>query len=220
MPDELTIAEIQQAVFEYRANFKEPATNSLYGERQGEIIKALQKALSPWHVGFENISWNQAAKNVAEVQCTFAVPSLLAALQLGVVGVTMSAFNPDWSRARQGVSLFQTAADALKASTGQDFQSQLITLGFHVKPGAKPFKAVLGQFVNSVALGANDASMYGVSVYAGDYSFVIDGSAIVQGGVFIKLIRNFAAEKRFEEMAKILYSDEETILRRLGMKLQ
>jgi hypothetical protein len=55
----------------------------------------------------------------------------------------------------------------------------VVTLSFHVKPAAKPFKEVLGQFVNERALAVNDASMYGVSVYAGDYSFVIDGSAIV-----------------------------------------
>ncbi len=99
MPDELSTAEIQQAFLEYRSNFKEPAADFWYGGRQGEIIRAMYAALSPWHLGLENITWNQTAKNVAEVQLTFGLPSILVGIQVGISGVTMNAFNPDWSRA-------------------------------------------------------------------------------------------------------------------------
>src|SRR2546422_11490634 len=108
MQEELTIADIQQAFFEYRANFKEPIASFWYGARQGEIISALSKALSPWSVGLENISWNQAAKNLGEAQLTFAVPSLFAAIQVGIGALTINALNPDWSRVPLFVSLFQT----------------------------------------------------------------------------------------------------------------
>lgn len=57
-------------------------------------------------------------------------------------------------------------------------------------------------------------------VYYADHTFVIDASGAIQGGLFIKLVRNFTAEKPFEEMAKVLYEDEEAVLRRLGLKLQ
>ena len=75
------------------------------------------------------------------------------------------------------------------------------------------------QFVNALALGI-DAAMYGVSVYYGDHSFVIDASAVIPGGFFIKLVRNFTPEQHFEEMARVLYSDEKALLERLGLKLQ
>ncbi len=54
MPVELSVAEIQQAFIEYRANFKEPITIFWFGGRQGEIINAMHKALAPWRVGLEN----------------------------------------------------------------------------------------------------------------------------------------------------------------------
>jgi len=107
MPDELAIAEIQQAFLEYRANFNEPAADFWYRGRQGELIKVLHTSLSPWHVGLENVTWNQNAKNASEVQLTFGVPSLFAGIQVGIGAITMNAFNPDWSRAPQLVSLFQ-----------------------------------------------------------------------------------------------------------------
>jgi len=219
MPDELTIADIQQAFFEYRANFKDPITGLWYGGKQGEIIKALLTALSPWRVGLENVTWNQAPKNASEIQLTFGVPSLVAAIQVGLGGLTMSVLSPDWSRAPQYVSLFQTGLDELRASTGQELQAQQTTLGFHVKPGRRPFRDILAEFVNAEALGS-DAAMFGVSVYYNDHSLVIDGSAAFPGSVFIRLLRNFVPEKRFEEMAKMLYADEETVLQKLGLKLQ
>ncbi len=220
MSDELIIADIQQAFFEYRANFKEPLTGLWYGGKQGEIVKALLTALSPWRVGLENVTWNQSAKNLGEIQVTFGVPSLFATIQVGLAGLTMNAFNPDWSRAPQLVSLFQAGLDGLRVSVGQEFQSQQTTLGFHVKPSRQPFRDTLTGLVNTKALGSEDAAMFGVSVYYGDYSFVIDGSALFPGSVFIKLIRNFGPEKGFEEMAKTLYADEATVLQKLGLKLQ
>lgn len=220
MPEELTIADIQQSFLEYRAAYKDPIAPLWFGKQQGEIINALLKALSPWQVNLENITWNQAAKNLAEAQLTFAVPSLFSSLNVGVGGLTITVLYPDWSRAPIFASLFQAGVDALKRSIGQELQAQQVTVGFHVKPGAKPFRDTMSQFVNAKALGSEDASFFGVSVYSGDYSFVIDGSVSFPGGVFIKLIRNFAAEKRFEEMAATLYNDEETVLHRLGLKLK
>jgi hypothetical protein len=220
MPDELATAQIQQAVFEYRANFKEPLTGLLYGEQQLEIVTAMQKALSPWQVGFENITWNQAAKNVAEVQCTFGVRSLVAAVQVDVNGTTLSAFNLDWSRAPKLLELFQTSADALKRSTARHFQSQRTTLSFHLMPGPKHFKESLGELVNERAIAVENAEMYGISAYSTDYTFVIDASVVFQGAAFIKMIRNFVPEEGFEKIAETVRKDEEKVLRHLGRKLE
>lgn len=220
MPEELIVAELQQPALEYRANFKEPIASFLEPVRQAEIIKALHKALSPWNLSFENVFWNSAARNIAEVQLTLNAPLLLTGVQIGISGVTMTAFNTVWARANVAVSFFQAAADALRQSAGEEFQGQLVTRSFHLNPAQKPYKEILAQFVNAKALGAADANMYGVSVYNKEYSFVIDGSAVIPGGIFIKLIRNFAPEKRMDEMGAVMRGDEETVLRLLGVRVQ
>jgi hypothetical protein len=220
MPQELAIADIQAAFLEYRANFKEPITPFWFGRQQGEIINVVHKALAPWQLGFENISWNQAAKNLGEAHISFAFPSLFCTLLVGVKGVTITALNPDWSRAQSLVALFQTGLDALTTSVAQGFESQQLTLGFHVKPGEKPFREIVSRFVNAKVLESEKATFYGTSVYYDDHSFVIDGSLAFPGGVFVKFIRNFTGEKRFDEMAGTLYKDEEFVLRLLGLKLK
>ncbi|HTB93028.1 MAG TPA: hypothetical protein VK728_09375 [Candidatus Sulfotelmatobacter sp.] len=220
MPQELTIADIQAAFLEYRANFKEPITPVWFGRQQGEIINAIHSALAPWQLGFENISWNQAAKTLGETHISFAFPSLFSSFLVGVAGVTITALNPDWSRAQTFVALFQTGMDALTASVRQGLQSQQLTLGFHVKPGGKSFRETVSQFVNAKALESEKAAFFGASVYYADYSFVVDSSVAFPGGVFVKLTRNFAGEKPFDEMAATLYKDEESVLRLLGLKLK
>jgi hypothetical protein len=59
-----------------------------------------------------------------------------------------------------------------------------------------------------------------VSAYWNDYFFVIDNSAVISGGVFIKLVRSFTADKKFADIAATLIKDEETVLGRLGLKIQ
>ena len=95
---ELAVAEIHQPFFEYRANFKEPIIIFWTAGRQAEIVNAVHKALAPWHLSLENITWNQTPRNASEVQLTFAVVSLLVTIQVGVGGVYVSGVNPDWSR--------------------------------------------------------------------------------------------------------------------------
>jgi len=221
MADQLAIAEFQHAFVEFRANFKEPIASFWYGARHGEMIAAMHKALSPWNLGLDNITWNQTAKNLNDAHLIFEVRSLMAGIQVGVGGVTMNAVNPDWARADQLTSLFQAAGDTLRTITGQEFQSQNITLGFHVKPGPKPSREILVQFVNAKKLGNEDtAKMFGVSAYYDDFAIVIDGSGVFPGSVFVKLNRTFPATAQFQQMATTLYADEKEALERLGLKLQ
>lgn len=219
MAEELTLADIQMPFLEYRANYKEPITSIWFDRRQGDVIDALLKALAP-HLTFENITWNQAAKNLAEAHLSFSLPSMLSTILVGVRGVTVSVLNPDWSRAPIFISVFQTAVDALKASIGKELEGQQLSLGFHLKPGVKPFRETVTRFVNAKALKSEDATFFGASVYYPDRSFVIDSSVSIPGGIFIKLNRNYNGGKKFEEMATTLRKDEETTLHHLGLKLE
>lgn len=218
--DRLSTANIQRPFLEYRSIFSEPITPVWYGGHQGEVVNAVMKALSPWQLSLENISWNQSAKNLAEAQLTFALPALFSSIQLGIAGVTANALNPDWSRVSQFISLFQTAIDTLKTVVGQELKTQQTTLGFHLLPEKTPFRETLSRFVNVANLGVREAKMFGVSAYYNDSSFVIDGSAVFPEAVFVKLNRSYSGMVRFEEMASRILKDEEKVLGLLGLRLQ
>jgi len=221
MPPELIQAEIEQAFFEYRANFSEPITLFWSSGRQAEIINALNAVLAKWGMVPENVTWNSAPTNLAQVQLAFAIPSLFASIHIGVAGVTITALNPDWSRADSLVQMFGSSLKVLADTVGREFQAQQTTLAFHVKPTAKPFRDIVSSFVNAKTLDeGNTATMFGVSVYYQDHVVVMDGSASIPGGLFMKLVRVFPTGAHIGEMAKVIYEDEVIALNRLGLKLQ
>jgi len=220
MTEGLIQAAIEQGFFEYRANFEEPITLFWTSGRQAEIITAISKVLTKWGAGLENVNWNTAPTNLAQVQLTFTIPSQFSSIQIGVAGVTMTAVNPDWSRAGSLVEMFGNALKALTQTVGQSFQTHQTTLAFHIRPTVKPFREAISAFINTKALDSDDATMFGISVYHQDHVVVMDGSASIPGGMFVKLVRIFPADAQLEEMAKVIYQDEVNALNRLGLKLQ
>jgi hypothetical protein len=219
MNEQLPLAEIPVGFFEYRTNFKEPIFSTWY-EGRHSVVREMYKVLLPWGMDLEKISWNATPKNAKEVQVTFAVPTLSVLISVGIGGVTLIANNANWSQASTLSALLQAVVDGVKNIGSTELDSHQTVLGFHLKPGAKSFRDVLHQFVDAKALGQTDAAMLGVGFYGADHSLIIDNSAVIQGGVFVKITRTFQPATRFEEMASILWKEEEGLLHRLGFRTQ
>ncbi len=217
MDEQLPLADIPAGFFEYRTTFKEPL---FWHEGKQIVVKEVYKLLLPWGVDLEKITWNANPRNMKEVQFTFAVPKPSVLVSVGVGGVTIIANNADWSQASVLTALFQVIVDGLKKICNTELESHQTVLGFHLKPGPRPFGDVLGQFVNAKALGQADASMMGVGFYCAEHSLIIDSSTVIPGGVFVKITRTFQAATRFEEIASILWKEEESLLHRLGFRTQ
>jgi hypothetical protein len=217
MEDQRPVADIPVGFFEYHAKFKEPIFAAWIG---GALMSGMYKILAPWGIDLSRVTINTTPKNMQESQLSFSTANPQVLVNLGIGGVMFVAQNADWSQAAVLTSLFQTVLDHLKSSVPIEIDSQQTILGFHVKPGPTPFRDVMKQFVNSTALGGEDAFMYGVGAYGAKYSVLMDNSGTVAGGLFVKITRVFPAEARFEEMGSILWKDEEGILSRLGFRAQ
>jgi hypothetical protein len=219
MDEQFPMADIPVGFFEYRSTFKEPIFSTWYEGKQ-TVVKEMYKVLLPWGVDLEKISWNAAPKNMKEVQFTFAVPKPAVVVTVGIEGVTIIANNADWSQAPVLSVLFQAVVDGVKKMGNTELESHQTALGFHLKPGPQPFRDVLSQFVDAKALGQPDSSGIGIGLYSADHSLIIDNSLVVPGGVFVKITRIFQAATHFEEMASILWKEEEGLLHRLGFRTQ
>ena len=216
---QLPIADIPVGFFEYRATFKEPIFSAWYEGKQ-TLAKEMYKVLRPWGVDLEKVSWNATPHNLKEAQVTFAVANPAALVNIGIGGLTIIASNADWSQATALSSLSQAVVDCMMRVGSTSVESHQTVLGFHVKAGPRPFRDVMKQFVDAKGLGKEDAAAIGVGLYSADYSLIIDNSAVLSEGIFVKFTRVFAAATRFEEMASILWKDEEGLLHRLGFRTQ
>ncbi len=219
MEEQLPIADIPEGFFEYKATFKEPIFSAWYDERK-TFVKEMYKTLLPWGMNLEKVSWNQTPKNLQEAQVTFSVPNPSVLVNIGIGGVTMVANDADWSQASVLISFFQTVIANLLRVGETEIQSHQTVLGFHLKPGPKPFREVMKQFINTRALGKEDASMYGMALYGAEHSILLDNSLALAGGLFVRITRVFPPVASFEEMAAILWKDEEGLLHRLGFRTQ
>jgi hypothetical protein len=217
--EQLPIADIPAGFFEYRATFKEPILSAWYEGKQ-TLVKEMYKVLLPWGMDLEKVSWNATPRNLKEAQVMFAVPNPPVLVNVGIGGVTIVAQNAEWSQASALTALFQAVVDGVTKIGSTELEAHETVLGFHLKPGPKPFRDVMNQFIDAKALGREDASMFGLGFYSADHSLIIDKSAVVPDGVFVKITRMFTAATRFEEMAAILWKEEEGLLHRLGFRTQ
>ena len=219
MNEKLPIAEIPIGFFEYTTTFKEPIFAAWYDSSHTVIIE-LYKVLQQWGVGLEKVSGNLTPQNMKEAQITFAVPNPSVLIHLGIGELKMVANNVDWSQAPVLVTLFQAVLNKVTTAAKANLQSHQTVLAFHVKAGPTPFRDIMNQFVNAKALGKEDPSMIGVGLYSPEYSIVIDNSLAVPNGIFVRITRVFSPERSFEDMATMLWKDEEGLLQRLGFRAQ
>lgn len=219
MAEDLPVAEMSRGFVEYRTTFMEPIFAAWYS-KEALAVASVYKALVPWGVDLENVSWNANAKNLKEAQVTFTITTLPVVLHIGIGGLTIIISNADWSQAPALIALSQAVLDTLRGLGVKEIYSQEAVLGFHISPGPKPFREIMKQFVNTKALGLDDSQMYGVGSYGADFSLVIDNSIHVPQGVFVRITRVFPAATRFDEIASILSKDEESWLHRLGFRAQ
>ncbi len=118
------------------------------------------------------------------------------------------------------IALFQVVLSNVLRITEASLESRQAVLGFHIKPGPRPFGDIMRQFVNVGAFGDESLTMVGVGLYGSQYSLILDNSAVIPNGLFVKITRVFTSATGFEEMASILWKDEEHLLRTLGFRME
>jgi hypothetical protein len=218
MAEQLPIADVPSGFFEYHANFKDPIFAAWFGK--DAPTGGMYKVLKPWGIDLSKITFNMNPKNLQEIQTSFSTANPPVLVNLGLGSVAFIVQNADWSQAPVLLPMLQTVLDHLKSTIPTEISFQQTILGFHVKPGSKPFREVMQQFVKVTALGAEEAVMYGVGAYGPTYSILMDKSLAVTDGLFVKITRVFPVETPFEKMASILWKDEEGLLHRLGFRTQ
>jgi hypothetical protein len=205
-------ADIPESYFEYKATFTEPIFFAWTLPNQ--VVVHVMPMLKDWGVELSDVSWNKDSNSFGDLQLTFNVRKLRAALRVSLETLTCIAMNPDWSEAPVLVELFERAVSVVRG-LGITFRAHEHVLAMHVRQGDRDFKARIATLVNEQLLGPGE--MYGVSVYREDgSSMAIDKSVRYEKAVFIRIYRTLPVGIPFVGIAKSLYDDEVAVLRLLG----
>src|SRR5215469_1475366 len=109
------IADVPESFFQYRARLTDPLFEAW--TIPNRVVLSVAPVLSNWGVGLADVSWNQQATNLQDLQVTFSVPKWSSALRIGLDSITFDVVNPDWSDAPKLIELFDVVTGALKQST-------------------------------------------------------------------------------------------------------
>lgn len=182
--------------------------------RGSAVISALFEAFRPWNITLRNVSVKDNPANVGEVAIIFSLENGRITLSVGIGGSTLLVTNPDWSQ-EQLISQIATAGlQALQSSSGVSFRQYLLNLVMHVKPERRTLREVSADFLSfrSPKISGPTIKARGFSVYADDFSWVVDSSAMYEGALFLKILRSFGTSASFPEMAAALRADQSELL--------
>jgi hypothetical protein len=179
------------------------------------FLVALASPLRTMGAELSDFSFNKEATNIAENYLNIALRKFNAGVRIGLDSVTFMASNPDWELAPKLIGLFDEISDLIHRVVEVSPKYQEAILAFHVTAGKLDFGVSTASLVNKKKIG--EGLFYGVSVYGGDRSLVIDKSARYEGGAFVRVQRKFAGEIPLAKVAEALYNEEVTALRLLGI---
>ena len=201
-----------RAFLEFQAVYGSP--NFELSSRSSAVMSAVFEAFKPWNITLANVSGKQNPANAGEVAIVFNLQNYRLTFSVGIGAATLLVTNPDWSQ-EQLISQVATAGlEAARSSTGVTFQKFVTSLLMHVKPERRTLREVSADFLGlkSPKISSPTIKARGFSVYADDFSWVADSSAMHDGALFLKIIRTFDPNVPFSEIARALRADQGELL--------
>jgi hypothetical protein len=183
------------------------------------VMSAVFEAFKPWNITLANVSTKQNPANAGEFAIVFGLQNSRLTFGVGIGATTLLVTDPDWSQ-EQLVSQVATAGlQAVRSSTGATFRQYLISLLMHVKPEHRTLREVSADFLSlkSPIISSSRIKARGFSVYADDFSWVVDSSAVYEGALFLKIVRLFDPNVSFSEMASTLRAHQSELLATLQL---
>jgi hypothetical protein len=213
MPESVTIP---LSSFEYIGVFEDPII-SLWLDR-GTIVEAMFKTLKAWNIDVDNVEPRTTGKP-SEQGIMFKLPEKKVAFFFGSSQCKFTRDDADWSSAEESIEILGAALKTLTEISGAKLKTQNTAIAMHLQLRKVPFIELLQAFVPAqlAILESEKVSTMASIVKWNNRKITIDGSAALANGIFVKLEREFPPASSFQEIARILRSDEDAVFNALGV---
>lgn len=212
-------AQTLLAFLEFQAVYGSPKFE--FSTQGSAVTSAVFEAFRPWNITLANISANQNPSNAGEVAIVFSLQNSQLTFSVGIGAATLLVTNPDWSQEQFISQIAMAGLQAVQSGAGVTFRQYQISLLIHVKPEHRTLREISADFLSfkSPRISSPTVKARGFSVYADDFSWVVDSSAMYEGALFLKIVRTFEASVSFPDMAQALRADQEELLGALKLKV-
>ncbi|HEV2325563.1 MAG TPA: hypothetical protein VGS10_16550 [Terracidiphilus sp.] len=214
MPEKVTIPI---AFFEYTARYVKPNFQALMD--RARIVQAIYDSLIPWQIKIDDVEPITTGKP-SEQGINFRLPDRKVLFYFGVESCKFTKNDADWAGAEDLIKIMSASFKALKQTAGVDFLNQQASVAMHVQPTKMRFVELLKPFLSPAIQALESTEMTsGAAIIKWDkHRIVLDGSAALANALFLKFEREFEGDETLENMALRLRSDEDAILKMLGVE--
>lgn len=212
--------EFAYSFLEHKSFSLEPLFGELLG-RNSSVVKSLYAGLKEWGLALENIVFKQQVANAGDIQINFNLQRIATTVQVGLAGLTVFVTNPDWSQAGRIIQVSSSCLEAVRGAAKTELASHQLSLAMHIIPKGRSRKEIVERFVrlehSSIAhLGKIKA--FGFSAAGENGILIVEGSALYDEALFVKIVRTFSGETSIPEMASWLKKDEDQVLNLLELQ--
>ena len=204
---------------ELQAVYSKP--NFEFSTRGSAVMSAVFEAFRTWNITLANVSAKQNPANAGEVAIMFGLQNSQLTFSVGVGGATLVVANPDWFQEQLVSEVASAGLQAVRSSTGVTFRQYVLNLLMHVKPERRSLCEVSANFlrITSPKISSSAVKARGFSVYAEDFSWVVDSSAMYAEALFLKIVRTFDPNVSLPVMARSLRADQVELLAALQLRM-
>jgi hypothetical protein len=207
MPEKVSIPI---SVFEYTADFVRPIV-SIWMDRSN-LVQAMFDALSRWKLDINDVEPITTGKpseqglkiKLTEKRCT---------VFFGVNSFKFTREDVSWDTAEETIEILDTARRTLAQVSGAEFAKQNAVIALHVQPRNVSFRDLLLPFLSPAVRGFREETPKtgALIVKWEDRRIVLDGSAALANGLYLRFERDFDSKTDYQSIAQELHQMEQSI---------
>ena len=210
-------AEIPFGSVEYTIRFKNPILGVWHDLTP--LITSVLIALEPFGFNVDGVEIKRQEK-LSDNVLTFKrgkTPAFSFSITVGKMW--FYAENLDWSEAEQTIRCINEGTSAVRKESKFEQVSQQILLNMHVQIKDKPISELTAPLLAKPALGLldGDVKCHGIILLREKGSVILDGSAAFANAIFVRIIREHAADTPLQQIANELLQDEKHLFDTLGI---
>jgi hypothetical protein len=220
MTSEKAQAEIPYSLVEYTGTFEQPIIEAWEGPvLTPEVLRALQ----PYGFTIDGVEYKEESEKASDHAIVFRrtdPPTPGMNLSLGLGKVVITAENLDWSEAERFISAMDIALNAIFNTAQTKLKSQQLSVSIHIQLKNKPRKDVTMPLLSPAGsqIFVGEITCGGLILHVTNGHILIDASAGLANGVFVRLFREHPPQATFERLAQVLRRDEERVFEVLGLE--
>jgi hypothetical protein len=212
MPD---LVKVPLSSTEYQARFQRPFIGFI-GSDRSRAVEALVDALLPFGFRLAN-SDIVTVGSLADHRVTFRLPDKGISLLFGAEYFQFTKEGSNWATATDDLQILVNAEQALLHESSAKVGSCLVTVAMHAQLLSRPREEVLLPFIPGPLSKWRQAVSYGNHYKWADGDLLIDFSAVIANGIFLKFSSRFEGHPPAQEILERVLADETAIYELLGI---